>query len=153
MIRQRARVEVLEKELGAAAAAARTSMQMRMDVLKARLEAAASKVAEQRDRAVDSALESHDYIEAKREYENAQAMSQAMKKQHSSKRIALRIPKFPVTVHEKPRIGQAPVSPDVDAYLTTGKLGGAAIGAVLALLIGVVRLAGGRSGRGGDGKD
>ena len=91
------------------------------------------------DEEVDRALESHDYVEAKREYESAQAMLQAMKKQHSMKRISLRIPRNPLTVHEKPKLGKEPVSPDVDLYLLTGKFGGAVLGAGLALLIAGVR--------------
>jgi uncharacterized protein involved in exopolysaccharide biosynthesis len=139
VIRQRAMVAVLKDEMERGVVTFREAMQTRLHLLEGRMETARSAVESWRDRVVDMALETHDFVEAKREYENAQAMLQSMKRQLSMKRIALKIPKNPITIHEKPREGRAPVSPDGDLYLTTGMFGGAGIGGALALLIAGVR--------------
>jgi len=88
-----------------------------------------------RDEAVDQALESQDYIEAKREYESAQAMLQSMKLQHSAKRIALKLPKNPITIHQEPKIGKKPISPRVTLYLSLGALVGLVFGVTIAFFL------------------
>lgn len=138
MIRRRARVEVLKDELSAAAGLVRDSLATRLEVLNERLETARSELSEQRDRAVKRSLESRDYMLATRDYENTRAVLEAMKREHSLRRIATQFPKNPVTVHESPREGIFPVSPNVSLYLSNGMWAGAAIGLLLAFLLGVL---------------
>ena len=87
------------------------------------------------DEAVARSLESQDFVDAKREYENAQAMLQAMKLQHSTKRIGLKIPKNPITVHEKARAGIEPVSPKVTLFLSLGAIVGIVFGIAIAFFL------------------
>lgn len=73
--------------------------------------------------------------EATREYESAQAMLEAMKVRFASQRIALKIPKLPLTVHEEPRVGRAPVAPKVTAILVSGFVVGGGAGLLLGIVI------------------
>ena len=79
-------------------------LQTQKELVDQRLERMSQVVSERRDVAVDKALESHEYVDSKREYESAQQMLQSMKLQHSSKRISLKIPKQPITIHEKGQV-------------------------------------------------
>ena len=58
---------------------------------------------------------------------------------NSRKRIALKMPKNPITIHEKPKESRIPVGPNVNGNLLTGGMRGAAFGLILAILIGVRR--------------
>lgn len=92
-------------------------------------------VGERRDRAVDQALESHDYIEAKNDYERAVVLLEKLKVQTAGNRIALRIPRSPVTIHEEPKVARTPVSPKVDLIFASGSGIGLVVGLVIGILV------------------
>ena len=140
LVAQSARVDVLAKELEREVASIRELLKSQSKMVNERLARIEKMVGRRRDEAVDRALEHGDYIEAKREYEQEQSMLQSMKLAHSSQRIALRIPTRPVTIHESPRTGLAPVSPKVSLCLAGGALGGAVLGFLMAIFIGMLGL-------------
>ncbi|NNC90844.1 MAG: polysaccharide biosynthesis tyrosine autokinase [Akkermansiaceae bacterium] len=129
------KVDSIKGDLERTVVALREILQTQLELVESRLEKMGEVVSHRRDAAVDKALESHDYIEAKREYEQAQQMLQSMKLQHSSKRIALQIPKNPITIHEAPKISKNPVSPKVTLYLTLGALVGLVFGIAIAFFL------------------
>ncbi len=139
LVRQRAKVEVLQKELEIAGGRYREGMMVKLNVAEKRVEAMREEVRAQRDQAVEASISSDDFVEAKREYEQARAMLTSMKQQLSAQRIALKIPREPITIHATPRRAPMPVSPVVEAYLTTGVVLGAAVGLILAIVIGLLR--------------
>ena len=93
---------------------------------------------------MDAALEAHDFLEAKREFERAQGLLQSMALQSSLQRVALKIPSEPITIHATPRRGSTPVSPDVEGNMAMGVVLGAAVGLILAIVIGVLQRMTGR---------
>ena len=125
----------LRTDLGKAVDSLRVIMQTQLDLVEGRLEEMGQVVRDRRTVAVDRALESHEYVESRRQYENAQSMLQQMKLQHSSKRISLKIPKNPITIHEEPKAGRRPVSPKVTLYLTLGAVVGLVFGIAIAFFL------------------
>ena len=110
-------------------------LQTQLQLVNSQLQEMNETVDERRFEAVDKALQSQDYVEAKQEYEAAKNILQAMKINHSSKRIALQIPKNPITIHEKPKEGKRPVSPKVTLYLSLGALVGLVFGIAIAFFL------------------
>lgn len=135
VVMRRLTAENFKKDLNNAVVDLREILQKRIELISSRVEKMNEVVNQRRDVAVDKALESHDYIEAKREYEQAQQMLQAMKLQHSTKRIELQIPRNPITIHEAPKISNVPVSPKVTLYLSLGAIVGLIFGVAIAFFL------------------
>ena len=116
------------------------AMREQLEVVEGRLEEMRDLVDKRRENAVDRALEAHDYIEAKQDYENAKMMFNQMKLQATSRQIGLKASPAPVIIHEEPRIGRAPVTPKVIPMLAIGSglglVGGLVIGVFVLLLTG-----------------
>jgi len=129
------RIEKLMIDLEKAVASLRVILQTQLDLVEARLGEMRQVVGSRKDEAVDKALESHEYLDAKREYEQAQDLLQKMKLQHFTKRISLKIPKDPITIHEIPQVGKSPVSPKVTLYLSLGAVVGLIFGVAIAFFL------------------
>jgi len=138
MVAQGARVDVMEKNLQREVTTILEIQQTQLELVGKRLEKIEQVVSRRKDAHVERTLEQGDYIEAKREHEREQQLLQSKKLVHSSQRIMLRIPNPPITVHEEPRVGKNPVAPNVALFLGGGVLGGAVLGFLLALLIGLI---------------
>jgi succinoglycan biosynthesis transport protein ExoP len=110
-------------------------LQTQLNLVDSKLAKLGEVVEERRFDAVDKALQSQDYVEAKQDYETAKAMLQTMKITNSSKRIALKIPKNPITIHEEPKMGTDPVSPKVTLYLSLGAVVGLIFGIAIAFFL------------------
>jgi capsular exopolysaccharide synthesis family protein len=110
-------------------------LQTQLNLVDSKLDKLSEVVEERRFDAVDKALQSQDYVEAKQDYETAKAMLQTMKITNSSKRIALKIPKNPITIHEEPKMGTDPVSPKVTLYLSLGAVVGLIFGIAIAFFL------------------
>ncbi len=125
----------LGKDLKGAVVVLQEILQTQLQLVDSQLQKMKEVVVERRFDAVDKALQSQDYIEAKQDYMSSKAMLQTMKINHSSKRIALKIPKNPITIHEEPQIGQSPVSPKVTLFLSLGALVGLVFGVAIAFFL------------------
>lgn len=125
----------LKKDLDNSVAGLRQILSTKMELLDGGLVALRDNRDLRHDEAVARSLESQDFVDAKREYENAQAMLQAMKLQHSTKRIGLKIPKNPITVHEQAKAGTEPVSPKVTLFLSLGAIVGLIFGITIAFFL------------------
>ena len=144
VVRQRATVEVLAKEIQETMVGLRQGLTMKLNLMEGRLKAMREDLHRRRTTAVDAALEAHDFLEAKREFERAQGLLQSMALQSSLQRVALKIPSEPITIHATPRRGSTPVSPDVEGNMAMGVVLGAAVGLILAIVIGVLQRMTGR---------
>lgn len=110
-------------------------LQTQLNLVDSKLDKLSEVVEERRFDAVDKALQSQDYVEAKQDYESAKGMLRTMKITNSSKRIALKIPKNPITIHEEPKMGTDPVSPKVTLYLSLGAVVGLIFGIAIAFFL------------------
>jgi uncharacterized protein involved in exopolysaccharide biosynthesis len=88
---------------------------------------------------LDAALEARDFVEAKRDLDRSVTLLESMRMQHAAQRIAQKIPRTGMTIHQVPRTAADPVFPNVGANLTMGVVAGAAVGLMFAILIGVLR--------------
>ena len=122
-------------DLTRAVAVLQLMLDTELEVSTARAEELRSVIDKRRELAVERAVESPEYIEAKRDYENARDMREQMEQMHAKTRIDLKVPRSSVTIHEQPREGRAPVSPKVGPILITGGVGGMAVGLTLGLLV------------------
>lgn len=113
----------------------RMTMQTDLNLLELKLEQLKEIAEERRFDAVDKALQSQDYIEARQDYEAAKAMLTKMKIENSGQRIALKIPRNLVTVHEQPVIARSPSSPSPSLSILMGILIGGGAGLLIALPI------------------
>ena len=86
----------------------------------------------------ERAEQAREFYRAKREYEDSLARWEGIRRDLSTKRAALRMPRTPVTIHEKAQLGIAPVSPQISLHLLNGLGVGAGAGFLLALLIIVI---------------
>ena len=137
--RQRARVEVLARELQEAVLVLRNGLTTKLDVLDGRVKILRGEADKLRAASLDAALEAGEFVEAKRDLDRSVTILESMRMQRAAQRIARGIPGTAVTIHRKPRISADPVSPDVGANLTMGVVAGAAVGLMLAILTGVLR--------------
>lgn len=127
--------EELEKDLHGAVVVLQETLRTQLQLVNDQLEQLKVVVEERRFDAVDKALQSQDYIEAKHDYQAAKAMLQTMKITNLSKRIALKIPKNPITIHEESKLGKDPVSPKVTLYLSLGAVVGLVFGIAIAFFL------------------
>ena len=72
--------------------------------------------------------EGADYRRLTADYEAALSLLQELKLAHSTRRVELRAPRVAVTIHEQPKVGLRPVSPNVPLNLAIGIVGGEAVG-------------------------
>jgi uncharacterized protein involved in exopolysaccharide biosynthesis len=145
VVAQRVRVDVLRKDLDRAVNILREVLKTQLDLVDSRLGKMRRVLEERRKRTGDQGAGEEDYLIAKRDYEEALAVFQHQKLAQSERRIMAAIPKSPVTIHEMPKIGRNPVTPKVGLYLGGGALGGAALGFVLAVMLGIIGQLAGRS--------
>ncbi|MFP6867062.1 MAG: polysaccharide biosynthesis tyrosine autokinase, partial [Roseibacillus sp.] len=125
----------LESDLQGAVVVLQETLRTQLQLVNDQLEQLKVVVEERRFEAVDKALQSQDYLEAKQDYQSAKTMLQTMKITNSSKRIALKIPKNPITIHEESKLGTDPVSPKVTLYLSLGAVVGLVFGIAIAFFL------------------
>lgn len=110
-------------------------LQTKLELVDGELEELRRVVDEYNREAVDKALQSQEYVDAKQDYESAKDILKSLKVTAASKRIELRIPKNPITIHEEPKMGKSPVSPKVTLYLSLGAVVGLVFGIAIAFFL------------------
>ncbi len=121
----------MKEDLKGAVAVLRELLKTQLALVNGQLVKIKDRVEDRRFDAVDKALQSQDYVEAKQDYETAKAMLSQMKLTNSARRIALKIPKNPITILEDPKVAKNPVYPKVTLFLSLG----AAIGLIFGVSI------------------
>ena len=127
--------EKLQEDLKASVVVLRELLKTQLDLVNGQLVKIKDRVEDRRFDAVDKALQSQDYVEAKQDYETAKAMLSQMKLTNSARRIALKIPKTPITLLENPKIGMDPVYPKVTLFLSLGAAVGLIFGIAIAFFL------------------
>ncbi len=125
----------IEEDLKAAVVVLRELLKTQLSLVNGQLEKIKDRVEDRRFDAVDKALQSQDYVEAKQDYETAKAMLSQMKLTNSARRIALKIPKNPITILEDPKLGKDPVYPKVTLFLSLGAAVGLIFGVAIAFFL------------------
>ncbi|MBT43894.1 MAG: hypothetical protein CL922_00315 [Deltaproteobacteria bacterium] len=121
----------MQENLETAVTVLRDLLKTQLRLVNGQLVKIKERVEERRFDAVDKALQSQDYVEAKQDYETAKAMLSQMKLTNSARRIALKIPKNPITILEDPKLAKDPVYPKVTLFLSLG----AAVGLIFGISI------------------
>ncbi len=125
----------LEEDLRAAVVTLKDLLRTQLELVDGQLENLRKVVEESRFDAVDKALQSQDYVEAKQDYETAKAMLSQMKITNSARRIALKIPKNPITILEDPKQAKDAVYPKVSLFLGLGAAVGLIFGIAIAFFL------------------
>ena len=133
--RQQARVDVAAVRLAEAIKAWRDPLEDNLSNLMLSVTKLKAEEAELMASMPERAAEAREFYRAKRDYEETLANWEGIRRDLSKRKIELRIPRNPVTIHEEARLGITPVSPQISRHLLNGMGLGAGGGLVLALLI------------------
>ncbi|MCH2065145.1 MAG: polysaccharide biosynthesis tyrosine autokinase [Roseibacillus sp.] len=125
----------MNEDLKGAVVVLRELLKTQLGLVNGQLAKIKDRVEERRFDAVDKALQSQDYVEAKQDYETAKAMLSQMKLTNSARRIALKIPKNPITILEDPKMAKDPVYPKVTLFLSLGAAVGLIFGVAIAFFL------------------
>ncbi len=124
----------LQSDLAQAIAELRAELATRSEQLDVQIGEVAERIAQWEDDPDQPARRA-----ARQAYDEEREFLQAMKLDHSAKRVALQVPANPVTLHERPTVASRPVRPRVPLHLSLGSLLGALAGLLLALPVALVR--------------
>ena len=125
----------MRKQLEEGVTSLRETLMAQLDMATERLAKMKINAEEKNGNAIDKAVDSQDYIDAKREFETAQEMLQTMKLKLLGETIQERIPSNSIVVHEDPVISQNPVSPNVTLNLILGAVVGLIFGVGIAFFL------------------
>lgn len=131
--------DLLQEEMAERIEAFRENLEVEAELNKRRLEAARAVRERRMDTMLDHALEMRDFSWAKRDFEAAVELLQKMERQLRLGRIALKMPKSPVVIHEKPIQAMAPVDIKIRQKVLVGVLEGVLLGFLGAILLSVFR--------------
>ena len=84
---------------------------------------------------IELSLKQSRYNQAKEAYEQSRAMLREMKIRQQEARVLLKMPRDPITLHEKPKIGKSPVFPNFTLNLLLGAGVGLIFGVGIAFLL------------------
>jgi polysaccharide biosynthesis transport protein len=84
---------------------------------------------------VDLSLRQHHYTQAKETYEQSRAMLSEMKIKQQEARVLLKMPRDPITLHEKPKRAKSAVFPNITLNLILGAGVGLIFGIGIAFLL------------------
>ena len=87
------------------------------------------------DDTVDLSLKQHTYNQAKETYEQSRAMLREMKIKQQEARVLLKMPRDPITLHEKPKRASSAVFPNITMNLLLGAGVGLIFGIGIAFLL------------------
>jgi len=125
----------MRKQLEEGVTSLRETLMAQLDMATERLAKMKINAEEKNGNAIDKAVDSQDYIDAKREFETAQEMLQTMKLKLLGETIQERIPANSIVVHEDAVISQNPVSPNVTLNLILGAVVGLIFGVGIAFFL------------------
>ena len=92
-------------------------------------------VDDRKEDAISLSLKQTNYTQAKEQYEQARGMLREMKFKQSEARILLKMPRDPITLHEKPKKANSPVFPNFTMNLLLGAGVGLVFGIAIAFLL------------------
>ncbi|HBE95635.1 MAG TPA: hypothetical protein DDW68_00510 [Verrucomicrobiales bacterium] len=92
-------------------------------------------VREKKDGTVDLSMRQHQYNSAKEEYEQSRMMYREMSVKQQQQRVLLKMPRTPITLHERAKKAKAPAYPNVTLNLLLGAGVGLIFGIGIAFLL------------------
>ncbi|RYD40345.1 MAG: hypothetical protein EOP83_35425, partial [Verrucomicrobiaceae bacterium] len=122
-------IQKLKKQLDEGVVTLRETLRAKLDMATNSLKSVEVIKDDTRDEAIARSLDTQDYVEIKREFDNEQAMLQTMKMSEMGKIIEGKMTEESIIVHDEPKIARTPASPNVPLNL--------ALGAVVGLIFGV----------------
>jgi len=128
-------VEEMRKDLEEGVHALRNVLRSNLETQKATLARLKSASDRTREEAISEAIDANDYVEARKEVDNAEAMLIQMSIKLDAERISRKMDVSPIILHEEPTIAGQPVSPNVGLNLAIGALAGLIFGLSIAFLI------------------
>jgi succinoglycan biosynthesis transport protein ExoP len=128
-------VEEMRKDLDEGVHALRNVLRSNLETYKATLARLKSASDRTREEAISEAIDANDYVEARKDVDNAEAMLIQMGIRLEAERISLKLDGSPIILHEEPTVAVQPVSPNVGLNLGIGALAGLIFGLSIAFLI------------------
>ena len=110
-------------------------LKTRLKLVNKQVERMREMVAGKKTETVDLSMHQHNYSQAQNEYESARDMLSQMKVKQQETRILLKMPRNPITFHEKPKRAKSPVFPNVPLNLILGAGVGLIFGIGIAFLL------------------
>lgn len=110
-------------------------LQKKLELVKGQVRAMDKSVDRTKDEVVDLSLKQHEYNEARENFEQSQAMYREMKIRQQEARVNLKMPKTPITLHEKPKVARSAAFPNVTMNLLLGAGVGLIFGIGIAFLL------------------
>jgi capsular exopolysaccharide synthesis family protein len=128
-------IENMKRQLDEGVVNLRETLQAQLDLATARLAKVEVMKDERRVDAIQRGLDAQDYVDAKREFESAQALLQQMELKLVAEEITDKMPDESIVVHDDPVISQNPVSPNVTLNLVLGAVVGLIFGVGIAFFL------------------
>jgi capsular exopolysaccharide synthesis family protein len=125
----------IKEQLDAAVPALRETLQAKLEMVKESLRRMQSLTTEKKDIMLQKSVDTHDFVEATKDFEQAQSMLEQMRLKYQGERIQLEIPRNPIILHEEPVLATAPVSPNVTLNLVLGAVVGLVFGIGIAFFL------------------
>ena len=113
----------------------RAVLNTKLDLTKRQVKRMDEMVKNRQDDTIALSLKQNDYTQAKEAYEQAREMHREMKMKQQEARVLLKMPRDPITLHEKPRKAKKPVFPNFTLHLFLGAGLGLVFGVGIAFLL------------------
>ena len=110
-------------------------LETRLNLVDKQVERMEQMVREKKDGTVDLSMQQHQYTTAKEEYEQSRMMYREMSVKQQEQRVLLKMPRSPITLHEKPTKAKSPAYPKVTLNLLLGAGVGLVFGIGIAFLL------------------
>jgi capsular exopolysaccharide synthesis family protein len=117
------------------AVALKENLRTKLEMIDRQVVAMEEMVKERTDGTIDLSLRQNQYTQAKEAYEQAREMLRQMKIRQQEARVLLKMPRDPITLHEKPKTAKSPVFPNVTLNFLLGAGVGLIFGFGIAFLL------------------
>lgn len=113
----------------------RAVLQTKLELVERQVLKMREMVDDRKEDAITLSLKQSNYTQAKEQYEQARAMLREMKIKQQEARVLLKMPRDPITLHERPKKANAPVFPNFTMNLLLGAGVGLVFGIGIAFLL------------------
>jgi len=110
-------------------------LETRLNLVDKQVEKMEQMVREKKDGTVDLSMRQHQYNSAKEEYEQSRMMYREMSVKQQQQRVLLKMPRTPITLHERAKKAKIPAFPNVTLNLLLGAGVGLIFGIGIAFLL------------------